>query len=391
MVGLERSVLSNLGETVFLLKENFILLSFILAFGFTKAISNYAVAQLSKYLSRKNILTIGWIVAIPVPFLLMYAPSWNWIIVANILLGINQGLAWSTTVIMKIDLVGDNDRGLAMGINEFAGYLSVGLAAWLASTIAVNYGYAFFPFIPGIIFLIIGLTITIFFVKDTTPLVQQETEISKIEKFTNVWSETTFKHRNLSSITLNGLVNNLNDAVAWGVIPLLLVQYNFSVQKIGIVASVYPITWGIVQLFTGKLGDVFCKKQLITAGMFIQALGLLLFVLHTNFYLIVLTSFLLGIGTAMVYPNFLSVVAENTHPSQRAQTLSIFRFWRDMGYVIGALLSGILIVSIGLTYTIILVSIITATAGLVANYRMCCTKKIFWQSTICNTEKFISA
>lgn len=391
MVGLERSVLSSLGETFFSLKGNFILLSFILALGFTKAISNYAVAYLSKYLTRKNILILGWLIAIPVPFLLMYATSWNWIIAANILLGINQGLAWSTTVIMKIDLVGDKDRGLAMGINEFAGYLSVGLAAWLASYIAAHYGYAFFPFIPGILFLIVGLFTTIFFVKDTTSFVQQETQLTKVEMLKNVWTATTYKHKNISTVTLNGLVNNLNDAVAWGVIPLLLVQYNFSIQLIGIIAAVYPITWGIAQLLTGKLGDIYCKKQLIAAGMFIQALGLLLFVLNTNFTVIVFASFLLGIGTAMVYPNFLSVVAENTHPIQRAQTLSIFRFWRDMGYVIGALLSGLLTVIIGLTYIILLVSIITALAGLVANYRMCCTKKILWHSTLCNTQKIIPA
>lgn len=389
MVGLERSVLVNLGKTIFSLEGNFILMSFILAFGLTKAISNYSVAYLSKFLSRKNILIIGWLVAIPVPFLLMYAPSWNWVIAANILLGINQGLAWSTTVIMKIDLVGEKDRGLAMGINEFAGYLSVGVAAWLASYIAAHYGYSFFPFIPGIFFVIFGLVTTFFFVKDTSDFVQQETQTSKITLLKNVWASSTFSHKNISTVSINGMINNLNDAVAWGVIPLLLVQYSFTIKQIGVVAATYPITWGIVQLFAGKLGDLFCKKQLIAAGMFVQALGLLLFVLSTNFNLIVFASFLLGIGTAMVYPNFLSVVAENTHPLQRAQSLSIFRFWRDMGYVIGALLSVLLIVSVGLIYAIVLVAVLTALGGILANSRMCCTKKIIWHSTICTSEGLV--
>jgi MFS family permease len=383
MIGLERAVLPNFGATVFSLDGNFIILSFIVAFGLSKAISNYWVAYLSKTVTRKNILLLGWLVAIPVPFMLMYAPNWNWIIAANILLGINQGLAWSTTVIMKIDLVGEKDRGFAMGINEFAGYLSVGVAAWLASVIASKYGYAFFPFIPGIVFVFLGLIITIFWVKDTAIFIQHESKTSTAPLLNNVWKETSLKHRNISTISLNGMMNNLNDAVAWGVIPLLLVANDFTIAQIGLVAAIYPITWGVSQIFTGKLGDVFCKKQLIVAGMLLQSVALLIFVVFTSYVALLIASFLLGLGTALVYPNFLSVVAENTHPTQRAKTLSIFRFWRDMGYVIGALISGVLINYVGMQNAILIAAALTAFAAIVAHYRMCCTKQLLWKSEVC--------
>ncbi|WP_462220830.1 MFS transporter, partial [Ferruginibacter sp.] len=267
MVGLERSVIPDFGKIEFGISANTALLSFIAAFGISKAVSNYSVAFLSKKISRKNILLLGWLFAMPVPFLLMYADNWNWVIVANIFLGINQGLAWSATVIMKIDLVGNKNRGLAMGINEFAGYLSVGLAAYLASNLAAAYGYRYYPFLPGVLFAVTGLILTIFLVKDTAAFVKSETENSKIPLLKNVWKETAWKHKNISSVTLNGLVNNLNDGVIWGVLPMLLLQRNFSVAQIGIVAGIYPAVWGITQLFTGKMGDHFCKKQLITLGM----------------------------------------------------------------------------------------------------------------------------
>ena len=383
MVGLERSVIPDFGKIEFGISANTALLSFIAAFGISKAASNYSVAFLSKKISRKNILLLGWLFAMPVPFLLMYADNWNWVIVANIFLGINQGLAWSATVIMKIDLVGNKNRGLAMGINEFAGYLSVGLAAYLASTIAAAYGYRYYPFLPGVLFAVAGLTITIFFVKDTAVFVKSETENSKIPLLKNVWKETTWKHKNISTVTLNALVNNLNDGVIWGVLPMVLLQRNFSVAQIGIVAGIYPAVWGITQLFTGKMGDHFCKKQLITLGMLLQSAAILLLVISYSMFFSVLSAVLLGIGTAMVYPNFLTLVAENTHPSQRAETLSIFRFWRDSGYVVGALLSGILADYFGLSQALIVVAAFTALAGVIANYRMCCTKKLLWKSNFC--------
>jgi MFS family permease len=319
MLGLERSIMPGFGMLEFGLSANAALMSFIIAFGISKSLSNYAVAQLSKKFTRKKILIIGWVVALPVPFLLMYAPSWNWVIAANILLGINQGLAWSATVIMKIDLVGSKNRGLAMGINEFAGYLSVGLAAWLASSIAAVYGYAFFPFIPGVLF----------------------------------------------------------------AFAVLLIQRGFGITQIGIIAAIYPAVWGISQLFTGKMGDSYCKKQLITAGMLLQAPAILMLAIASALPLLILASILLGFGTALVYPNFLSVIAESTHPKQRAESLSIFRLWRDSGYVFGALLSGVLADAFGITYALFIVAGITAIAGIIANKRMCCTAKTFWKSEYC--------
>ncbi|WP_276358995.1 MFS transporter [Daejeonella sp. H1SJ63] len=383
MVGLERSIMPNFGKVEFGINANTALMSFIIAFGLSKSLSNYAVAELSKKFSRKTILITGWIAALPVPFLLMYAPNWNWVIAANILLGINQGLAWSSTVIMKIDLVGSKDRGLAMGINEFAGYLSVGLAAWLASSIAMDYGYAYFPFIPGIIFSVIGLLTTIFLVKDTSHFVHAESLTSKVPMLSNIWKETTWKHRNLGSVSLNGLVNNLNDGVVWGLMPVLLMQKGFGIAQIGIIAGIYPAVWGISQLITGKLGDSYCKKQIITSGMLLQALAIIVMAIAGSMSLLILASVLLGLGTALVYPNFLSVIAEWTHPAQRAESLSIFRLWRDSGYVFGAVLSGILADLFGITNALFIVALITAVAGMIANKRMCCSNKIFWKSESC--------
>jgi len=388
MIGLERAVLPGLGKSVFGLDANTAILSFIMAFGITKAISNYSVAKLSKRFNRKQILMAGWWAALPVPFLLMYADAWSWIIAANILLGINQGLAWSSTVIMKVDIVGQKNRGLAMGINEFAGYLSVGLASYLASSIASKYGYAYFPFIPGLFFAAAGLLVSSFLIKDTTHFVHAESVTSKLALFKNVWKETTWKHKNISSVTLNGLVNNMNDAVVWGLLPVLLLQKNFSIQEIGIIAGVYPAVWGVMQLFTGKMGDVYCKKQIITAGMLTQAVAIVLLAISSQFILLLAAAVLLGLGTALVYPNFLTVVAESTHPAQRAESLSIFRFWRDSGYVIGALLAGILADIVGMSIAIIIIGGITAFSGLVAHFRMCCTLKKVYPSTDCFQPAF---
>ncbi|HEY1115862.1 MAG TPA: MFS transporter [Chitinophagaceae bacterium] len=383
MVGLERTVLPGLAETKFGLSEKTALLSFIVAFGTAKALFNLFTGRLTQSFTRKKILTIGWLAALPVPFLLMYAPDWSWVIAANILLGINQGLAWSTTVIMKIDLVGERNRGLAMGINEFAGYLAVGLAAYMTAGIAARYGYSYFPFLPGVAISILGLLLTIFLVKDTAPFVHAESKTSRVPLLTNLWKQTTFKHHNLGSVTINGLVNNLNDGVVWGLLPLFLLQKGYDLAQVGILAGLYPAVWGLGQLVTGKLGDTHCKKQLITAGMLLQATALLVVAFSGSFYVDLTSVVLLGGGTALVYPNFLTVIAENTHPSQRAQGLSIFRFWRDSGYVIGALLSGVLADAFGFGTTFIVVAGITASAGALAQVRMCCTQKLLWRSRVC--------
>jgi len=383
MVGLERAVIPGLAKGVFYIDANTAVLSFVAAFGISKAISNYSVAKLTKKFNRKTVLITGWLFAMPVPLLLMYAPSWNWILFANILLGINQGLAWSSTVIMKIDLVGNKNRGLAMGINEFAGYLSVGLASYLASSIAALYGFAFFPFLPGLAFAVLGLLMSIFLVRDTTHLVHAESNTSNIALLKNVWKDTAWRHKNISSVTLNGLVNNMNDGVVWGLLPILLTQRGFSIYHIGIVAGIYPAVWGLSQLFTGKLGDGYCKKQIITIGMLLQAAAITLLALSAALPLLIVSSVLLGLGTALVYPNFLTVVAENTHPSQRAETLSIFRFWRDSGYVIGALLAGVLSDAFGLISALFIIAGITAAAGIIAHFRMCCTLKKWWRDVNC--------
>jgi len=383
MVGLERAVIPGLAKDTFNIDANTAVLSFVAAFGISKAFSNYSVAKLTKTFNRKTILITGWLFALPVPLLLMYAPNWNWILFANILLGINQGLAWSSTVIMKIDLVGNKNRGLAMGINEFAGYLSVGLASYLASSIAARYGFAFFPFIPGLAFAALGLMMSVFLVKDTTHFVQAESNTSNIALLKNVWKDSTWRHKNISSVTLNGLVNNMNDGVVWGLLPILLTQRGFSIYQVGIVAGIYPVVWGVSQLFTGKMGDGYCKKQIITIGMLLQAAAISLLALSAALPLLIVSSVLLGVGTALVYPNFLTVVAENTHPSQRAETLSIFRFWRDSGYVIGALLAGVLADAFGLMSALFIIAGITAAAGIIAHFRMCCTLKKWWRDANC--------
>lgn len=382
MVGLERSVIPGLAKT-FSLDSHTAILSFIVAFGISKAIFNLLTGRLARRISRKTILTIGWIAALPVPFLLMYAHNWNWVLAANLLLGINQGLAWSATVIMKIDLVGEKNRGLAMGINEFAGYVSVGLAAFLASEIAASYGYSFYPFLPGIFFSLAGLLLTSIWVRDTNPHVNYESARTNVDYFPNLWKQVTYKHQNLGSVTMNGFINNLNDGVIWGLLPVLLISKGFTIGQIGLAAGVYPVVWGISQLFTGKMGDVFCKKQLIAAGMVLQGAGLVLLVLSFSLMPVLVAMFLLGIGTALVYPNFLSVIAENTHPKQRAEGLSIFRFWRDSGYVAGALLSGGLADAFGLSTALYVVAGLTIGAGIVAQVRMCCTLKLLWNSKVC--------
>ncbi len=384
MIGLERSVLSGLGEQVFDVSAYTVILSFILAFGFTKALANLAVAILSSKFTRKKILILGWIAALPVPFLLMYARSWEWIIVANVLLGINQGLAWSSTVIMKIDLVGSKNRGLAMGINEFAGYLSVGLAALLAGNIAARWGYQYYPFLPGVFFVMAGLLISIFLVKDTSHFVAHETAQSDMEIYPKLWQQISWRHHNMGSVSINGLINNMNDAMVWGLLPLLLIQRDFTTVQIAWVAGIYPAVWGLSQLFTGTMGDRFCKKQIISAGMFLQGAAILLFVFFSSFPLTVIASVLLGIGTALVYPNFLTVIAENLHPTQRAKGLSIFRFWRDSGYVLGALLAGVLADIFGLSITLMIVAGITVLGGVLAEIRMCCTLRQFWKSNLCS-------
>ncbi|MFN8271991.1 MAG: MFS transporter [Chitinophagaceae bacterium] len=372
MVGLERSILPSIAEVEFHIAAKTAILSFIIVFGVVKAITNYFTGALANKVGRKNLLTIGWIIGIPVPFVLMFADSWNWIVFANILLGINQGLTWSSTVVMKIDLVGEKQRGFAMGLNEFAGYLAVALVAFLTSFIASTYGLRPYPFYVGVVLVLLGFFSSWLLVKDTRHHVSAQTTTSKIPLLKNIFWETTWKHKNLGSVTQAGLINNLNDGMAWGLFPILLASKGFTIAQIGMVTAVYPAVWGIGQLFTGKMADHFCKKNMLFGGMILQGIALLVLCWASTFPQFILLSVILGWGTAMVYPTFLATVAENTHPQDRAKSLGVFRLWRDMGYAIGAIITGVIADWLGIYASVILIGLLTLLSGGIIFYRMNC-------------------
>lgn len=375
MVGLERSILPSIAEVEFSMAAKTIILSFIVVFGITKATANFFMGKMANKIGRRRLLILGWLFGLPVPFVLMFAPSWNWIIFANVLLGVNQGLAWSSTVIMKIDLVGQKDRGLAMGINEFAGYLSVGIVAFLTSWIADNYGLRPYPFYIGIGLALAGFLGSIFLIRDTQSHLASEEKDSKLEVLKNLFWQTSILHPNLGSISQAGLINNLNDGMVWGLLPLFLITKNFGLDEIGIVVGVYPAVWGLGQLVTGKMGDFFCKKDLLFWGMFLQAIALVGILFFQSFSLVILASALLGWGTAMVYPNFISAIADSTHPSQRAESIGVFRMWRDLGYAIGALLTGVIADFFGMKEALVVIILLTVFSSMVIQIRMTCDAK----------------
>ncbi len=370
MVGMERAIIPELAMQEFSLATQSAILSFIVVFGLTKAASNYFAGALSNRIGRKNLLVLGWIIAMPVPFLLIFATHWNWIIVANIFLGISQGLTWSSTVVMKIDLVGEKDRGFAMGLNEFAGYLAVALVALLTGYIASTYGLRPYPFYIGIGLSLSGLLASIFLIKDTRKFALQEKKFSLIEPLRHIFLDTTFRHKNLSSITQAGLVNNLNDGMVWGLLPVLLAAKGYGLKEIGIVVSVYPAIWGLGQLFTGKLADKFPKKTLLFLGMLMQGIAIIFMGYAAEMYHYILISVILGLGTAIVYPAFLAAIADYTNPGQRAESIGVFRLWRDSGYVFGALLSGALADAFGLEAAVINIGVLTALSALLIKFRM---------------------
>lgn len=372
MVGLERSILPQIAEKEFAIAAKTAILSFIIVFGIVKAITNYYTGTLANKFGRKNLLVTGWLIAIPIPFILMFAPSWSWIIAANVLLGINQGLAWSSTVVMKIDIVGEKQRGFAMGLNEFAGYIAVAIVAFLTGWIASEYGIRPYPFYLGIGLVFLGLFGSIFFIKDTRHHVAKETISNTIPRLKNIFWDTTWKDKNLGSITQAGLINNLNDGMVWGIFPILLATKGFTLAQIGIVTAIYPAVWGLGQLFTGKMADRFCKKDMLYIGMFLQAIALLVFVWANTMPHFVILSSVLGWGTAMVYPTFLATVAENTNPQDRAKSIGIFRLWRDLGYAIGAILTGIIADLISINAAIIFIGILTFVSAFIIYYRMKC-------------------
>jgi MFS family permease len=372
MVGLERSILPEIAEKEFAIAAKTAILSFIIVFGIVKAITNYFTGTLANKFGRRNLLIAGWIVGIPIPFILMFAPAWNWIIAANVLLGINQGLTWSSTVVMKIDLVGERQRGFAMGLNEFAGYISLALVAFLTGWIAGEYGIRPYPFYTGIVLVILGLFGTIFFIRDTKHHAAKETTINTIPRLKNIFWDTTWKDKNLGSVTQAGMINNLNDGMAWGIFPILLASKGFSLSEIGIVTAVYPAVWGLGQLFTGAMADKFCKKDMLLTGMFLQAIALTLLLWANTMLHFVLLASVLGWGTAMVYPTFLATVAENTNPQDRAKSIGIFRLWRDLGYAIGAILTGIISDLININASIIFIGLLTLASAYIIRYRMKC-------------------
>ncbi len=376
MVGMERSILPAVAEREFQIAARAAILSFIVVFGVAKALTNYAAGRWADALGRKRILVGGWLIAIPVPFLLMWAPTWNWVLVANLLLGISQGLTWSTTVIMKIDLVGPGQRGLAMGINEFAGYLAVAASALATGWVAATYGLRPQPFYLGVIFVAVGLALSALVVRDTSPHVRHEsaslggpppeTPLTPREVF---W-RTTLHDRNLSSVTQAGLVNNLNDGMAWGLFPLVFAAAGLDFRAIGALAAIYPATWGLGQLVTGALSDRIGRKPLIVWGMWVQAGGILAISLTEAFTGFALGAVLLGLGTAMVYPTLLAAVGDVAHPAWRASSVGVYRLWRDLGYALGALVAGLVADAFGLSVALRTIAALTFASGLMAAMRM---------------------
>lgn len=371
MIGLERTILPKLAEDEFEMVAKTAILSFIVVFGFTKAFTNYLAGRLSDRIGRKKVLIYGWIAAIPVPFLLIWAPSWSWVLVANLFLGVSQGLTWSTTVIMKIDLVGPKKRGLAMGLNEFAGYFAVAVSAWATGYIASQYSVRPEPFYLGIGYVFIGLFLSLFFVKETHHHALQESqnhvkvEVSQKE----IFLKTSFTDKNLSSVSQAGFVNNLNDGMAWGLFPILFSSFNLSLSQIGLLAAIYPASWGLLQLFTGHLSDLYGRKWFIVWGMWIQAIGIIITAISSGFWGFALGGLFLGIGTAMVYPTLLAAIGDVAHPSWRASAVGIYRLWRDSGYAIGAIIAGLVADFFGIHSAIWLIAIITFISGLIVMIR----------------------
>ncbi len=371
LVGLERTTVPLIGTDVFGMTSDLAVFSFIIAFGVTKALTNLAAGALTARFRRKQLLLAGWLLGIPVPFALAWAPSWGWIVAANVLLGLNQGLTWSMTVNMKIDLVGPSRRGLATGLNEAAGYTAVGVTALLTGYLATVYGLRPVPELIGVVFVMAGLALALV-VRDTAEHVALElTQHPKTPGDTRLaptFARTSWRDRSLRGACQAGLVNNLNDGLTWGVFPLLFTDHGLGLAAVGVIKGLYPILWGIGQIPTGHLADRIGRKPLIVTGMLVQAAGFVLAIALLDSPLLagVLSAVALGIGTAMVYPALIASVSDHAHPSWRANALGTYRFWRDIGYAAGALVAGALADTLGLDATVIAAAVLTAGSGLLA-------------------------
>jgi MFS family permease len=395
MVGLERSVLPLLGEQTFALASTTATLSFIASFGIVKALANLFAGQLSDRIGRKGVLIAGWLVALPVPLLIIAAPNWSWVVFANVLLGVNQGLCWSTTVIMKIDLVGPARRGLAMGLNEAAGYGAVSLAAILAGFLAATYGLRPAPFLPGIGFALAGLVLSVVCVRESHGHAQHEASLLQTQQtgsssdatpsgspasslatlsFKEVFLRTSWKNKTLFGVSQAGLVNNLNDGVAWGLFPLFFAAAGLPLAQIGLLAGVYPGVSAVAQLGTGALSDRVGRKGMIVGGMLLQGLAIGMLPLGHEFLWWMGAMVLLGLGTALVYPTLLAAISDVAHPAWRGSAVGVYRLWRDSGYAVGALLAGVLAERFGFSWAIMAIAGVTALSGALAQVVMAETR-----------------
>ena len=382
MLGQERTVLPLLAQAQFGLVAYTAALTYILAFGVAKAATNYFAGTWSDRYGRKPVLVAGWLFAVPVPLLLIWAPSWTWVVVANVLLGISQGLTWSTTVIMKIDLVGPSRRGTAMGLNEAAGYSAVAATALATGYLAEAYGLRPAPFLLGVAFAALGLGLSTLVVRETREHARLEASrhVARADgrhdhlhdKLTDrqVFAQTSFREPALSSASQAGLVNNLNDGLAWGLFPVLFASAGLSIARIGVLAALYPAVWGVGQLVTGALSDRWGRKWLIASGMWLQALGLALVALGDDFGMWAVAAVLLGAGTAMVYPTLLASIGDVAHPAWRARSVGVYRLWRDGGFAVGALLAGVVADLLGIRAAVWTVAALTAASGIVVAVRM---------------------
>ncbi|GAC1328789.1 MAG: MFS transporter [Chloroflexota bacterium] len=376
MVGLERTVVPLVGREQFGLASTSVVLSFIVSFGIVKALTNLFAGNLADRIGRKGVLVAGWMVGIPVPLLILWAPSWSWIVVANVLLGVNQALCWSMTVNMKIDLVGPARRGLALGLNESAGYAAVGLVTLLSGWLAATYGLRHGPFTVGIAFPVAGLLLSALFVRETRGHVSLEARQKRAGEgagrmsLGHAFALTSWRNRDLFACSQAGLVNNLNDGLAWGLLPIFFAGTGLGVQRVALISATYPLSWGVLQLGTGALSDRWGRRPLIVAGMALQALALWSMVLARGEGPWIGAALALGLGTAMVYPTLIAAVSDVAEPASRASVVGVYRLWRDLGYAVGALLAGIIADLAGIPTAITLVGGLTMLSALIAGWRL---------------------